>query len=175
MKTILLATTLLLSGLLAVHAQTGQLPMGDLIAIFNSDVSKSKTTLASKGFKLEFDGDDYGNVFFYQWYHGRTSHQSDAFVMKYVIKDRENFDWKDDCVEYITYSNDHFVSCEKYCQSSGMKLIESGKKDFTFTDSYIRDPGNYSIYQNSKYWIHLIAVQESEKMVYRVLIRKSPS
>ena len=175
MNTNILLTALLLFTMSATCAQTGPMSMSDLLTVFNSDVAKSKSRMAEKGFKLEFNGEDYGNVYFYQWYHGRTSHNSDAFVMKYVIKDKENFDWKDDCVEYITYSRDNYVSCEKYCQSSGMGLLESGKKEFTFTDSYIRDPGNYSIYQNSKYWIHFNAVQESEKMVYRVLIRRKPA
>ena len=160
--------------LLTLNAQPGPLFMGDLLTVFNSDVDKAKTTLAAKSFKLEFNGEDYGNYFFYQWYHGRTSHQSDAFVMKYVVKDRESFDWKDDCVEYITYSKENYISCIRYCESSHMQLLESGTKDFTFTDSYIRDPGEFSIYQSSKYWIHFNAVQEANKMVYRVLIRKKP-
>ena len=174
MKMKVFLNVILICGFYAANAQTGPLTMAELLTLFNADVAKSKATLASKGYKLEFDGEDYGNVYFYQWYHGRTSHQSDAFVMKYVVKDRENFDWKDDCFEYITYSRENYVSCEKYCQSCGMALLESGEKEFTFTDSYIRDPGIYSIYQNSKYWIHFNAVQESEKMVYRVLIRRKP-
>ena len=62
----------------------------------------------------------------------------------------------------------------RYCESSHMQLLESGKKEFTFTDSYLRDPGDYSIYQSSKFWIHFNAVQEADKIVYRVLIRKKP-
>jgi len=172
MKAKIIFATILILGLDAVNAQSGPLFMGDLLTVFNSDVGKSKSTLTSKGFKLQFNGEDYGSVFFYQWYHGRTSHNADAFVMKYVIKDPENFDWKDNSVEYITYSRDNYVSCMRYCESSGMQLLDSGKKDFTFTDSYLRDPGDYSIYQSSKYWIHFNAVLETDKTVYRVLIRK---
>jgi len=172
MKTKILVTVVLLLVLVAANAQSGQLIMGDLLTVFNSDVAKSKTTLTSKGYKLEFNGEDYGNVFFYQWYHGRTSHNSDAFVMKYVIKDPADFDWKDNCVEYITYTRDNYMSCIRYCESSNMQLLESGKKDFTFTDSYLRDPGDYSIYQSSKYWIHFNAVLETDKTVYRILIRE---
>jgi hypothetical protein len=170
-----LFTAIILFGLIGANAQPGLLFMGDLLAVFNADVNQSKSTLASKGFKLEFNGEDYGNVFFYQWYHGRTSHHSDAFIMKYVVKDRENFDWKDDCVEYITYSEENYESCIRFCETSQMHMLESGTKDFTFTDSYLRDPGDYSIYQNGKYWIHFNAVQEADKMVYRVLIRKKPA
>ena len=174
MQTKTLITAVLFFVLVAAGAQPGPLFMGDLITVFESDVAKSKSTLTSKGFKLEFNGEDFESIFFYQWYHGRSSHQSDAFVMKYVIKDRENFDWKDDCVEYITHSRENYLSCMRYCESSHMPLLESGKKEFTFTDSYLRDPGDYSIYQSSKFWIHFNAVQESDKIVYRILIRKKP-
>lgn len=155
--------------------QTAQISVNDLFTYFNTDISKVKTTMSDKGFKISYDGDKFGKVQFYQWYHGRTSYNADAFLQRYIIPDTEGYNWYDDCLEYIIYDPDEFVNLKKQCESNKMKLLDSGQKEFTYEDSYTRDPGTFSIYQNDKYWLHFNVVQESDKIAYKILLRKKPS
>jgi hypothetical protein len=156
-------------------SQTVQISVNELFTYFNSDIEKVKTLMAAKGFKVSYDGEKFGKVQFYQWYHGRTTYNSDAFVQRYILPEAENYNWFDDCLEYIVYSADEFASVKKQCESLKMKLIQSGQKEFTYDDSYVRDPGLFSIYQNDRFWIHLNAVQEPDKVVYKILMRKKPA
>jgi hypothetical protein len=156
-------------------SQTVQISVNELFAFYNSDIDKVKTLMAAKGFRVSYDGDRFGKVQFYQWYHGRTSHNADAFIQRYVLPGTENYNWFDDCLEYIVYSADEFGNVKRQCEGLKMKLLDSGQKEFTYEDSYVRDPGLFSIYQNDRYWLHLNAVQESDKMVYKILLRKRPS
>jgi hypothetical protein len=158
-----------------VNPQTAQISVNDLFIYFNADLAKVKTTMAGKGYKISYDGDKFGKVQFYQWYHGRTSYNADAFLQRYTIPGTEEYNWYDDCLEYIIYNPDEFVNLKKQCEAIKMKLLDSGQKEFTYDDSYTRDPGTYSIYQNDKYWIHFNAVQESDKIAYKILLRKKPS
>lgn len=155
--------------------QTVQISVNELFTYFNSDIAIVKTMMASKGFKVSYNGDRFGKVQFYQWYHGRTSHNADAFIQRYLLPETENYNWYDDCLEYIIYSADEFSNVKKQCESLKMKLIQSGQKEFTYDDSYVRDPGSFSIFQNDKYWLHLNAVQEQDKVVYKILLRKRPA
>ena len=157
-----------------LQAQTAQVSVNDLFTLYNSDIAKVKSILVTKGFKLGYDGDKFGQIQFYQWYHGRTSHNADAFMQRYLTGDAENYNWFDDGLEYIIYSADEFMKLKRYCESIKMQLLGSGQKEFTYEDSYIRDPGTFSIYQNDKFWIHFNAVQEADKVVYKVLVRKKP-
>ena len=155
--------------------QTELISVNDLFTYFNTDVAQIKSTMSAKGFKISYDGDKFGKVQFYQWYHGRTSYNSDAFLQRYIIINSEDYNWYDDCLEYITFNPDEFVNLKKQCETIKMKLLDSGQKEFTYDDSYIRDPGTFSIYQNDKYWIHFNVVQESDKIAYKMLLRKKPS
>jgi len=171
-------TILLLISLLnteSVSAQTAQVSVNELFAYFNSDIAKVKTLVASKGFRISYDGDRFGKVQFYQWYHGRTSHNADAFIQRYILPETESYNWFDDCLEYIVYNADEFSNLKKQCEALKMKLVDAGQKEFTYEDSYVRDPGFFSIYQNDKYWLHMNAVKESDKMIYKILLRKRPS
>jgi hypothetical protein len=159
----------------STEAQLAQVSVNELFAYFNSDIPEVKTLLAAKGFKISYDGDRFGIVQFYQWYHGRTSHNADAFIQRYVLSESENYNWFDDCLEYIVYNADEFNNVKKQCESLKMRLIQSGEKEFTYDDSYVRDPGLFSIYQNDNYWLHLNAVQEQDKVIYKILLRKKPS
>jgi hypothetical protein len=156
-------------------SQIVQVSVNELFTYYNSDIPEVKTLLTAKGFKISYDGDKFGKVQFYQWYHGRTSHNADAFIQRYILPESENYNWYDDCLEYIVYSADEFNKMKKQCESLKMKLIQSGEKEFTYDDSYVRDPGLFSIYQNDKYWLHLNAVQEQEKVIYKILLRKKPT
>lgn len=159
----------------SANSQTVQVSVNELFTYFDSDIPKVKTIMAAKGFKVSYDGDKFGKVQFYQWYHGRTSHSADAFVQRYLLPETETYNWFDDCLEYIVYSADEFAAMKKQCESLKMKLLQSGQKEFTYDDSYVRDPGLFSIYQNDKYWIHLNAVKEADKMIYKILVRKKPA
>ena len=170
---ILLLTFLLNSE--TVSAQTTQISVNELFTYYNSDIDRAKTLIAAKGFKVSYDGDRFGKVQFYQWYHGRTSHNADAFIQRYILPETENYNWFDDCLEYIVYSAEDFSNVKRQCETLKMKLLESGQKEFTYEDSYVRDPGVFSIYQNDKYWLHLNAVQETDKMIYKILLRKRPA
>jgi hypothetical protein len=156
-------------------SQIVQVSVNELFTYYNSDIPEVKTLLTAKGFKISYDGDKFGKVQFYQWYHGRTSHNADAFIQRYILPESENYNWYDDCLEYIVYSVEEFNKMKKQCESLKMKLIQSGEKEFTYDDSYVRDPGLFSIYQNDKYWLHLNAVQEQEKVIYKILLRKKPT
>ena len=155
--------------------QTVQISVNELFIYFNSDITKVKTMMTAKGFKVSYDGDRFGNVQFYQWYHGRTSHNADMFVQRYLLPEEKSYNWFDDCLEYIVYSADEFNNIKKQCEALKMKLLQSGQKEFTYDDSYVRDPGTFSIYQNDKYWLHFNAVQEQDKVVYKILLRKRPA
>jgi len=155
--------------------QTVQISVNELFIYFNSDITKVKTMMTAKGFKVSYDGDRFGNVQFYQWYHGRTSHNADMFVQRYLLPEEKSYNWFDDCLEYIVYSADEFNNMKKQCEALKMKLLQSGQKEFTYDDSYVRDPGTFSIYQNDKYWLHFNAVQEQDKVVYKILLRKRPA
>lgn len=157
-----------------LQAQTAQVSVNDLFTIYNSDIAGVKSIMDTRGFKLSYDGDKFGKVQFYQWYHGRTSHNADAFMQRYIPDNTENYNWFDDCLEYIVFSADEFQKLKKSCGLLKMQLLDSGLKEFTYEDSYIRDPGSFCIYQNDKYWLHFNAVQEADKMVYKVLVRKKP-
>jgi hypothetical protein len=89
-------------------AQTAQISVNDLFTYFNSDISEVKSILTAKGFKISYDGEKFGKLQFYQWYHGRTSHNADAFIQRYIILATENYNWYDDCLEYIVYDKDEF-------------------------------------------------------------------
>lgn len=156
-------------------SQNVQISVNELFTYFNSDIAKVKNQMTAKGFKVSYDGERFGKVQFYQWYHGRTSHNADAFIQRYILPEGETYNWFDDCLEYIVYSADEFQNFKKQCEAIKMKLLESGQKEFTYEDSYVRDPGVFSIYQNDKYWLHLNAVQEADKMIYKILLRKRPS
>lgn len=155
--------------------QAPQISVNNLFTFFNTDIAGVKTTLSSKGFKLSYDGEKFGKVQFYQWYLGRTSYNADAFLQRYLIPNADDYNWYDDCLEYIMYNPDEFISLKKQCETIKMKLLDSGQKEFTYEDSYIRDPGAFSIYQNEKYWVHFNAVQEADKIAYKILLRKKPS
>ena len=159
----------------SANPQTAKISVNDLFTYFNTDIAKVKTTMTAKGFKISYNGDKFGKVQFYQWYHGSTSYNADAFVQRYIIPNTEDYNWYDDCLEYIIYNPDEFVNLKKHCETIKMKLLDSGQKEFTYEDSYTRDPGTFSIYQNEKYWLHLNAVQESDKIAYKILLRKKPS
>jgi hypothetical protein len=157
------------------NSQTTQISVNELFTYFNSDIDKVKAMMTAKGFKISYDGEKFGKVQFYQWYHGRTSHNADVFVQRYILPEAENYNWFDDCLEYIVYSADEFNSVKKQCEALKMKLLQSGQKEFTYEDAYVRDPGTFSIYQNDKYWLHLNAVQEQDKVIYKILLRKKPT
>ncbi len=159
----------------STDAQVIQISVNELFTYFNSDIAKVKTQITAKGFKISYDGERFGKVQFYQWYHGRTSHNADVFIQRYILPEAENYNWFDDCLEYIVYSAEEFASVKKQCEGLKMKLIASGQKEFTYDDSYVRDPGLFSIYQNDRFWIHLNAVQEPDKIVYKILLRKRPA
>lgn len=158
-----------------VSPQTVQISVNDLFKYYTSNIANVKTTMTAKGFKISYNGDKFGKVQFFQWYHGRTSYTADAFVQRYIIPGTEDYNWYDDCLEYIIYNPDEFVNLKKQCETIRMKLLDSGQKEFTYEDSYTRDPGTFSIYQNDKYWLHFNAVQESDKIAYKILLRKKPS
>lgn len=170
----MLLITILINCTEPLQAQTAQVSVNDLITIYNSDISRVKSILVTKGFKLSYDGDKFGKVQFYQWYHGRTSHNADAFLQRYIPDNEENYNWFDDCLEFIVFSADAFQKLKRNCVSNRMQLVSSGLKDFTYDDSYIRDPGSFCIYQSDRHWMHFNAVQEADKMVYKVLVRKKP-
>jgi hypothetical protein len=171
---ILVLFFILISTAEPLHAQTARVTVNDLFTLYSSDINRAKSILTSKGFKINYDGDKFGKVQFYQWYYGRTSHNADAFMQRYITGDPENYNWYDDGLEYIIFSPDEFQKLKKSCEQIRMQLLNSGQKDFTYEDSYIRDPGTFCIYQNDKYWLHFNAVQEADKMVYKVLVRKKP-
>jgi len=173
MVTILLFVLILNSE--PVSPQTVQISVNDLFTYYNSDIDKVKSLLITKGFKISYNGDKFGNVQFYQWYVGKTSYQADAFVQRYLLPSSDNYNWFDDCLEYIVYNADEFQKLKKQCETIKMKLLDSGQKEFTYEDSYVRDPGFFSIYQNDEYWLHFNAVQEADKMAYKILLRKRPS
>jgi hypothetical protein len=155
--------------------QTSQMSVNDLFTYFDSDIAKIKSAVSSKGYKISYDGDKFGKVQFYQWYRGRTSYSADAFLQRYKIPENEEYNWYDDCLEYITYNPDEFSGLKKQCEAVKMKLVNSGQKEFTYEDSYIRDPGTFSVYQNEKYWLHFNTVQEADKVAFKLLLRKRPS
>jgi len=171
---VLVLILILIISLEPIQAQIAQVTVNDLFTLYDSDITWVKNILTTKGFKLSYDGDKFGKVQFYQWYHGRTSHNADAFMQRYFVDNAENNNWYDDGLEYIIYSEDEFAKLKKHCESIKMQLLNSGQKEFTYEDSYIRDPGTFSIYQNDKFWIHFNAVQEADKIVYKVLVRKKP-
>lgn len=158
-----------------VYPQNIQISVNELITYFNSDISGVQTNLTAKGYKVSYNGDKFGKVQFYQWYHGRTSYSAEAFVQRYLIPVSEDYNWYDDCLEYIIYDSDVFLNIKKQCETIKMKLLASGQKEFTYEDSYIRDPGSFCIYQNDAYWIHFNAVQEADKIAYKILLRKKSS
>jgi hypothetical protein len=156
-------------------SQTAQISVNDLFVYYNSDIGKIKSLLIAKGFKISYDGEKFGNVLFYQWHSGKTSYKADAFIQRYLQPGSDNYNWFDDCLEYIVYNADEFQNLKRQCETIKMKLLDSGQKEFTYEDSYVRDPGVFSIYQNDKYWLHFNAVKEADKMVYKILLRKRPS
>lgn len=156
-------------------SQTTQVSVNELFTYFGSDITTVKSSLTKKGFKLSYDGEQFGKVQFYQWYYGKTSHNADAFFQRYIIPPTENYNWFDDCIEYIVFSEAQYLNLKKQCETVKMKLLKSGQKDFTYDDSYIRDPGTYSIYQNDNYWIHFNIVSEADKTAYKMLLRKKPA
>jgi len=156
------------------QAQPARISINDLFVLYNLDIARVKNVMASNGFKLSYNGEKFGNVHFYQWYHGRTSHNADAFMQRYIPDNTEKNKWNNDCLEYIVYNEDQFKKMKRYCELIKMKLKSSGLKDFTYDDSYIRDPGSFYIYQNDKYWVHFNIVQEDDKIAYKVLVRKNP-
>jgi len=157
-----------------LFAQSGSLTVKELITLYDSDIATVSATMTRKGFKESFSGDRFGDVEFYQWYHGRTSHNADAFLQRYVIPASETYNWQNDCIEYIMYSSDEFLTQKRYCESIGMELLKSGPKARTFDDHYIMDAGIVSLYQGKNYWIHFNAVTEGNKNTYKILIRKRP-
>ncbi len=156
------------------QTQAPRVSVNDLFVLYNSDIARVKNFMVTKGFKLSYDGEKFGKVQFYQWYHGRTSHNADAFMQRYIPDHTEKNNWFDDCLEYIVYSADEFRKMKRHCELIKMKLISSGQKDFTYDDSYIRDPGTFYIYQNDRFWVHFNIVQEDDKIAYKVLVRKNP-
>ena len=171
-KSVLLFILIIIPKPLLPQATT--VSLNDLMAIYSYDIARVKTILASKGFKLSYNGDKFGRVEFYQWYYGRTSHNAEAFMQRYISGDPGNDNWYDDGLEYIVYNPEEFQRLIRSCESIKMELLNSGQKEFTYEDSYIRDPGTFRIYQNDKYWIHFNAVQEADKMIYKVLVRNKP-